>query len=250
MDVQGRSISVPTIGSVLLLSVFVGSAGCGGRSLGVGRVDAGAAGQSTPGGSGGQATGFSGQGGEGQATGSGGATGGRVPINHRPSDAQCTQTAPPGNCGCNGNCPSSSRPNEWACSSDSGCGDAGVNGRCIGDLGPAGCHCTSDRCGADSDCSTGQTCACHGSPYTYALGNECVPGNCRVDADCPRGGYCSPTPAMPCDMPGWDYCQGVAYFCHTPNDQCTDESDCVQGGGCLYSPSDGFWKCHIYAQPL
>ncbi len=26
------------------------------------------------------------------------------------------------------------------------------------------------------------------------------------------GAYCSPSPALPCDMTGWDYCQSVGYY--------------------------------------
>ena len=118
-------------------------------------------------------------------------------------------------------------------------------------LGPAGCDCTYDICAGDVACPSGQTCACHGSPYTFGLGNMCVPGNCRVDADCGTGGYCSPSPAMPCGAAGsLDYCQELAYDCHTPKDLCVNDSDCAAGLGCVYSVSDGDWKCLAYAIPL
>ncbi len=176
--------------------------------------------------------------------------GGRVPYNHRPSDAQCMQTAPAGSCSCTVGCSSP----QFTCTSDSACGgtDAGANGRCINQGGPAGCFCTYDSCDGDIDCPSGQTCGCHGSPYTYGVGNTCVPGNCRVDADCGTGGYCSPSPAMPCDMTGWDYCQDIGYYCHTPNDRCINDSDCGAGPGlgCVYSASDGEWECLAYAFPL
>ena len=193
---------------------------------------------------------------------------GRVPQNHRASDVQCTQSPPAGTCPCNG-CPSdypvgppdalalpidicgrcskSDYQSQLACASDRDCAGAGANGRCSSDRSPAGCGCTYDRCAGDVDCPTGQTCACHGSTYyTLGAGNACVPGNCHVDADCGAGAYCSPTPAQPCDMTGWDYCQSAGYYCHTPKDQCVDDSDC-KSGGCVYASSEGFWKCHIYA---
>jgi hypothetical protein len=181
-----------------------------------------------------------------------GAVLGRTPMNHRASDVQCTQSAPAGTCSCNGTCPTSSYPQQWACSSDGDCGDAGINGRCAGSLGPAGCGCTYDRCGGDSQCPSNQACACHGSPYMFGSGNMCVPGNCKVDADCGTGGYCSPTPALPCNMNGRDlYCQGVGYYCHTPKDECVDDGDCQGVGfpGCLYDQFVGYWKCEVYAQP-
>jgi len=87
----------------------------------------------------------------------------------------------------------------------------------------------------------------------FGSGNSCVPGNCQVDADCGTGGYCSPTPALPCNMNGRDlYCQGVGYYCHTPKDECVDDSDCqgVGSPGCLYDQSAGYWMCEVYVQPV
>jgi hypothetical protein len=46
--------------------------------------------------------------------------------------------------------------------------------------------------------------------------------------------------------------EGVGgYYCHTPNDQCIDDSDCALGGGssaCTYSTTDGRWVCTM--QPV
>ena len=128
------------------------------------------------------------------------------------------------------------------CSSDSQCADAGVNGRCIeSGGGVAFCECTSDTCADDSACSTGQTCACHGSPYDHwGDGNHCVPGNCRNDSDCVPCGWCSPSfsPAE-CGSVG-------GYYCHTPKDQCVNDTDCSDGGlpsDCGYDTSLGYWLC-------
>lgn len=168
----------------------------------------------------------------GSSSSSGGVV--RVPINHRPNDAQCSQPAPTGTCNFGGN-PS------FMCSRDADCDDAGPNGRCVqGNGGPAYCGCTFDSCFHDSDC-TGETCACHGSAYTYGAGNRCVPGNCHVDADCGAGGYCSPTYATTgCGSLG-------GYYCHTPSDQCIDDSDCNGGTSgpqaCAYSTTSGRWQC-------
>jgi hypothetical protein len=186
---------------------------------------------------------------------------GRIPANHRADNSLCTQAAPAGTCSVNsgcvdggsgGSCLTSPDPSRWHCLSDSDCADAGANGRCTSWLGPAGCSCTSDQCAGDSACPSGQTCACHGSPYMFGAGNGCVPGNCRIDADCGASAYCSPTPALPCNMGGRDmYCQGLGYYCHTPKDECLDDSDCQAVGqpGCLYDVSAGHWKCESYAQP-
>ena len=196
---------------------------------------------------------------------------GRIPANHRASDIQCAQPAAAGTCpgnmcptslcssdgGCadgggSGDCFTSAFSSS-SCSSDSDCIDAGANGRCVEWLGPAGCSCSYDSCAGDTDCPRGQTCACHGSPYMFGSGNWCVPGNCQVDGDCGTGGYCSPTPGLPCNMNGRDlYCQGLGYYCHTPKDECVDDSDCqgVGSPGCLYDQSAGYWKCEVYAKPI
>jgi hypothetical protein len=123
---------------------------------------------------------------------------------------------------------------------DSQC-TAGTNGRCYESTGGAlFCACTYDTCMHDTSCATGQVCACHGSQYTNGLGNTCKPGNCRVDADCGAGGYCSPS---------YDTasCGSLAgYYCHTPTDECIDDSDCATTGGpavCAYSSTAGHWQC-------
>jgi hypothetical protein len=125
------------------------------------------------------------------------------------------------------------------CSGDSQC-TMGTNGRCVESGGGAlYCACTYDTCADDAACPTGETCACHGSPYVNNQGNTCVPGNCRVDSDCGVGGYCSPSYAnMGCGGLG-------GYYCHTPQDACINDSDCGSDdeSGCMYSTSEARWTC-------
>ena len=167
---------------------------------------------------------------------------GRVPVNHRPSDAQCAASAAPGDC-------VAPFP-DAGCASDNDCTDAGTNGRCSNtSLRPAApCACTYDKCSVDTDCPAGQTCACHGAPYTDGNDNTCVTGNCRVDADCGPKGYCSPSSLTAiCG----DSLAG--YYCHTAADLCIDDSDCshpsatgpVGSPGCLYSTKDSRWECAV-----
>jgi hypothetical protein len=142
--------------------------------------------------------------------------------------------APPGDCNITGGA--------GVCHSDSSCTN-GTNGRCIETSGGAlTCFCTYDTCANDAACPTGQTCACHGSPYTQGAGNTCTASNCRVDANCGSGGYCSPA-----DNAG--SCGSLlGYFCHTPNDQCLDDSDCPTGNGpmvCTYVMSASRWECKM-----
>ena len=196
---------------------------------------AGSSGGSSSGGSTSSSGGASNSSGGGSSSSSGG--GGRVPVNHRPNDVQCSTTPPPGSCNVGGS--SSGGPGPGVCSSDAQCADAGANGRCVPfGGGPAGCFCTYDACFHDNDC-TGDTCACHGAPYMGGDGNRCVPGNCHVDADCGPGGYCSPTY-------GTENCGGLSgYYCHTPTDQCVNDSDCAGSGYsvCAYSTTDSRWEC-------
>jgi hypothetical protein len=213
---------------------------CGGLSEG---SDGGASGGSSGGSSSSSGASSSSGGSSGAGSSSGAATSnadaGRVPLNHRPSDAQCSMPAPPGDCASPG-------PPPGGCTSDSSCSNAGPNGRCINQGGgpAADCFCTSDACVQDTDCPSGQTCACHGSPYTDGRGNACVQGNCRVDADCGAGAYCSPSPRTAiCG----DSLAG--YYCHTAEDQCIDDTDCPSSPnvagipGCVYSTTDSRWEC-------
>jgi hypothetical protein len=161
---------------------------------------------------------------------------GRVPVNHRPSDAQCATSAPPGDCAGPG-------PMPGGCLSDGNC-TAGTNGRCLHPGGgpAADCFCTYDMCMQDTNCPIGQTCACHGSPYTAGAGNTCIQGNCRIDADCGAGGYCSPSSlSTACG----DSLAG--YYCHTAGDLCLNDSDCPSTGPdipvCVYSTADHRWEC-------
>jgi Cys-rich repeat protein len=92
----------------------------------------------------------------------------------------------------------------------------------------------------DTDCPTGQTCACHGAAYSSGAGNTCIQGNCRVDSDCGSGGYCSPAEnSMSCG--------GVlGYYCHTAADLCVNDSDCGSDlQVCTYSTTAGHWECQM-----
>lgn len=71
----------------------------------------------------------------------------------------------------------------------------------------------------------------------------CLAGNCRTDSDCANGGYCSPTLGQ-CG----NYTGVIGYYCHTPSDECTDDSDCTGNptsgpGYCMYSPEVAHWLC-------
>jgi hypothetical protein len=102
-----------------------------------------------------------------------------------------------------------------------------------------------DQCTQDSQCSGKLVCLCENqigfgngnAPH----GNRCAAsGDCRVDADCPGGG-CSPTVSFDCGT----FYGVVGYFCHTPNDACTNDSDCTAqpGGYCAFEPAASHWSC-------
>jgi hypothetical protein len=156
---------------------------------------------------------------------------GRVPTYHRPDDSQCSQPAAAGDCTISGG--------TLTCHSDAEC-TTGTNGRCIESGGGAiTCLCTYDTCTHDTDCPTGDLCACHGSAFTGGAGNTCKPGNCRVDSDCGPGGYCSPSH-------GTTGCGGLTgYYCHTTADTCVDDTDCSGSGAdvCAWSMSATHWEC-------
>ena len=110
----------------------------------------------------------------------------------------------------------------------------GENGRCEYRYYTRENVCTYDECFADEDCPAGIVCHCRGD-----YGNACyTEGNCLTDADCGPG-YCSPT--RYCLQRGFD-----GYYCHTPQDECIDDSDCQTvdtNGVCAYDAAVGRWIC-------
>jgi hypothetical protein len=128
------------------------------------------------------------------------------------------------------------------CATDADC-SAGMDGRCL----PSrfySCQCSYSDCNADSDCPTGQDCACSVTlRFTNGNGpNQCVPANCASDADC-ASGFCSPSysTSSPCQY----FVAG--YYCHTAQDECGINSDCVVDGigyaACVFQPEIGHWAC-------
>lgn len=118
-----------------------------------------------------------------------------------------------------------------ACTSHAECTE-GANGRCLQGRGET--YCSYDQCFADSEC--GGPCDCGEGVEA----NFCRGGGCQVDSDCGPEGWCSPTYGSCGSFGGV-----VAYECHTPNDQCTDDSDCadVPNGYCAFSPEGERWVC-------
>jgi len=161
-------------------------------------------------------------------SGGGDAPSGRVPERHRPEHVACDDqrstdgpTIPEG-------------MEEMAnCTSHDDCTE-GDNGRCS-DFGRGFWGCTYDQCFSDDDCGV-SACICGGD----VAPNHCMGGDCQVDADCGPGGYCSPTFGE-CG----NYSGEIAYYCHTPDDECIDDGDCGDNewSYCAYNPAAGHWAC-------
>lgn len=166
--------------------------------------------------------GAGGAGGSGGSGGSGGTGVDATPTNHRPSAVACSNDREPGHV-------TMSDPG-GECSTDADCADGGTNGRCYTTEG-GGIYnfCSYDTCFLDTDCMAGEPCSCREG----ARGNTCGTGsNCVVDADCGPGGFCSPS--------------GINYACHTPEDECTNDEDCVDVGSaasCEYNSALKHWTC-------
>lgn len=155
----------------------------------------------------------------------------RTPERHRPTATMCDDER-------NDSPPDIPDPNPGPpyvnCTAHADCTE-GANGRCIGN-GHDGWYCSYDECFSDDDCD--EVCLCGGGfrgDHNVCLRN----GNCNVDLDCGAGGFCSPTYGS-CG----DYSGTVAYYCHTPADECLDDADC---GGypnyCAYDTVAGKWTC-------
>lgn len=134
-------------------------------------------------------------------------------------------------------------PDFSTCSSHEECTD-GINGRCTGNSFH-GYDCSYDRCFSDDECTAGP-CLCRDEvtgrgPST----NHCLDGNCGIDAHCGEGGFCSPTLGSCGDFSGV-----VGYYCHTCDDECTNDSDCpnseefgFERGYCAFDTAVGRWRC-------
>jgi hypothetical protein len=182
----------------------------------------------------------------------------RVPSNHRASTTcaarAATTSVDPSACGDAG---------EFSCASDADCSETSA-GFCY--VGNCYSECLSDACHADSECPSGQMCAC------IATGNACIAiaqGSCLTDSDCGACGFCSLN-LVECGMShkfcgdvgscegyagiadGWvstgcnSFCSGrctQGYFCHTPQDNCTDDSDCGVASHCAFASVFQSWMC-------
>jgi hypothetical protein len=226
---------------------------CGGRSH-----SEGAAGAAGSGGAAGGGAGLTGSAGLATA----GMAGSRVPDHHRAAG-----TPPcPSERGSNEPLASASMcPEPVDCQRDAECSD-GEQGRCLASRFPCFPACSYDTCSTDDDCPDHEPCSCRDSA-TALLPNHCLTeGNCRIDADCGTGGYCSPSlleglcvctsvdycavvdPTNTCTTTGSCSCGdscGHDYYCHTPSDECLNDSDCEDGARCGFDLAHRHWICAI-----
>ena len=153
------------------------------------------------------------------------------PEKHRPAPVKCDNVRP--------SPPVGSSP-QGTCSAHSDC-TQGKNGRCSASR--VGYTCTYDECFEDSDCGTGGVCQCEGG--FRSDNNVCLKSVCQIDADCGPGSWCSPS-FGDCG----NYTGVTGYYCHTPKDECINDSDCVGQGPvgpgtpyCMYNEAAGYWQC-------
>ena len=143
----------------------------------------------------------------------------REPLHHRASAVTCPRTGLTASCEETGTC---GGPGWWAC-------DAGA--------------CVYDQCVTDDECGATGVCTCIGEKRGFgaqSFGNDCVPSDCRTDADCCPGEWCSPS-----DDYGSFY-GTQSYHCHTAQDECIDDVDCVNDAVvmiCVFDPVVGHWAC-------
>ena len=164
----------------------------------------------------------------------------RVPTDHRPTATTCTGDRPPGISAAD------SAHFSGDCRSDADC-TAGKNGRCELEA-LSKLVCTYDECAADSDCSAG-VCTCRNDAHFGA--NTCFHGDCTTDADC-GSSYCSPsgtTIQSNCmtTATGPVPASAFGYFCHSPADECVDDSDCGPDAHfsdvCAFQSETRKWVC-------
>jgi hypothetical protein len=222
----------------LLIAVAAVAAGCGGDLKGSGGSGGGAGTGAPEGGAGGGGAG----GGAGTRVGCGGSGCNHPPAQHRVQGATCSidRTGGAGGAGgtgaepelCNGSDAGGGRG--WVCT--------GLNAACCHDQANyAYSQCAVDACATDSDCGPMNICVCVAGTGACNR-NYCLEGNCRTDADCGTGLYCSPSRNYPA------LCRS-AYMCHTPDDECIDDSDCNGGQSgvslpyCAFDGTVMHWRC-------
>lgn len=86
-------------------------------------------------------------------------------------------------------------------------------------------------CVVDGECGANMICVC-GHPES-PTGGVCRPSQCTSDLDCPYG-YCASYAQV---------CGAGGYACHSPDDECLSNADCL-GGSCSYDSVLGHRACN------
>jgi hypothetical protein len=128
------------------------------------------------------------------------------------------QTTPPYACG---------YPVEAPCHGDDDC-TAAPGGTC--QLGVGG-ECLYNECQVDSDCGPMARCECQNV-------RRCVESRCSSADDC-AGFACEASLAPQCG----NLYPHVGYYCHSEQDECRSNDDCVGNRSCVYDPAVSHWTC-------
>lgn len=102
---------------------------------------------------------------------------------------------------------------------------------------PGDCACIYP-CAVDVDCGPQAACLC-GTSDDFIFGTGCRPASCLTDADC--GVFtCGVSPSI---------CRtGEALRCHTAQDECQSDEDCLPGADrCAFAAELERWVCSTYA---
>lgn len=110
-----------------------------------------------------------------------------------------------------------------------------------------------DACISDSDCASDQACQCgrrDGQAGPADTVNHCVKAACHVDSDCGSSGTCGYNLEYVEGICGNENGSAEGFYCHTPNDVCKDDSDCLIDADISYmSPclraENTLWQCLV-----
>jgi hypothetical protein len=152
----------------------------------------------------------------------------KAPKKHRAEHVACSKADTPSS----GKTPFERKAPEIGgpCTTKADCKEQS-NGRCSGG------SCTYDECYDDADCKD-RLCSCQ---EDGKVGYRCMPGDCAIDSDCGAKGFCSPSWHEGCGA----FIGVVGWFCHRPEDECTNDDDCTKSGKgfCAYSQEKKHWRC-------
>ena len=103
-------------------------------------------------------------------------------------------------------------------------------------------RCSYDQCLTDAECPAQYACECGTD-----LAHTCIAAACTLDSDCGGVPYCSFSVGHGLNSPDtYDPAADRGLFCHTRDDLCVDDDDCLRPQRCSYDRARNRWACQVF----